>query len=194
MCRSDFRKHSFLSFPGEIRNQIYSYLFDDQVLKIDYKPKSNNKITQPRLRTLRFDLHLLLTCRSIEKEVDGFIFDKSTFSFHSDQALWKFAGMVSDANLARIQKLSLDIVLFSFADMSKWHKAIEMVMFKNFNGLQYVNVDLQSGSLTREVDAAACLRQCAVCLKWLRATKKGRTLNWSFVSSFLTDISSRLTH
>ena len=184
MCRSDTRKPSFLSFPGEVRNQVYSYLFDDQVLKIDYKPKSNNKIKKPRLRNLRFDRHLLLTCRSIEEEVDNFIFDRCTFSFQSDQALWKFVGMVSDTNLARIQKLSLDIVLCSFADMSKWYKAIEMVVFKNFNGLQHVNVDLQPGSRYWEITEAACLQQCRRCLKWLRATKKGRTLKWSDVSSF----------
>lgn len=174
VCRRNYGGPSFLSFPGEIRNHIYSYLFGDQVLKLDYKSKPNNKIRKSRLTTLRFGLHLLLTCRFIEKELDGFIFDRCTFSFHSDQALWKFVGMVSDRNLARIQKLNLDIALSSGWNMPEWDKVIEMVVFKKFNSLQYVSVDLRppvNRFLRR--DEATFLRLCADFTKPLKAIKKG---------------------
>ena len=173
MCRSDDRKHSFLSFPGEIRNHIYSYLFDDQVLELDYKPK-HVKIGNPRLRALKFDLHLLLTCRLIEKEVDGFIFDRCTFSFHSHQALRKFVDMVSDADLARIHKLSLSILFSNASDMYEWNELIENVVLKRFDGLRYVGVDLhQQKSGDRAFDETTCDRVCTSILKLVGGIKEG---------------------
>ena len=181
MCRSDCSGPSFLSLPGEVRNQIYSYLFDDQVLKLDYKPKTKQENGKPRLRTLRFGLDLLLTCRFIEQELDGFIFDRCTFSFHSDQALWKFVGMVSDTNLARIRKLHLDMVLFDVRDMFKWDEVFNRVVLKKLSGLQYVSVDIQLANLSR-VDEAAVLRQCTGFAMPLVAIKKGIVRLYASVS------------
>ena len=144
-----------LSLPGEIRNHIYSYLFDEDFLQLDYKLKKRVEIENARPTKLRFDLQLMLTCRMIEKEVERFIFGNCTFSFHSDQALRKFVNMVPDENVARIQKLNLIIVVPNRSDVSnrsevsKWLNLVKEVVEKSFHGLRHVRIAMthtQSGT------------------------------------------------
>ena len=181
MCRSDPKKHSFLFLPGEIRNRVYSYLFDDQVLRLDYKLR-HAQPEQPRVMPLGYNRNLLLTCHFIEKEVDELIFQKSTFLFYSEQAVMKFVSKVPDVHLARIQTLVLRIRLSDNPDMLRWFKLIEKVVLKSFNGLQYVSVVILRG--TMDPDQAACERILDWTLERLGGIKKGMVMSRFIASSF----------
>ncbi|KAG7008525.1 hypothetical protein G7Y79_00005g016660 [Physcia stellaris] len=156
---------SLLSLPGEIRNRIYSHLFNGGFLKLDYKPLSYTETPKPRSRMLRFGLNLLLTCYTIEKEICDYVFDVCTFSFFSDQAVWKFAGMVQEANVARIQKLHLEVPLFYNTDVRRWSELFEKVLLTKFVGLKQIIIDLQP---RRQVWVG---RQPTALQEWISAMK-----------------------
>lgn len=171
---SDNTRLSLLSFPGELRNRIYFYLFGGDILKLDYKPLERYL---PRPRMLRFGLNLLLTCHTLERELCDYVFDVCTFSFYSDQAVWKFAGMVQETNVSRIQKLHLDVPLFYNTDIRRWSELFEKVVVKKFVELKYVEVDLQPRREVWVGRQPAALQEWISALKPLAAIKGGGTLH-----------------
>ena len=81
--------------------------------------------------------------------------------------------MVSDVDLARIRKLSLNILFSDLADMYEWNELIEKVVLKRFDGLRYVGVDLQPQSGARAVGEGTCDRVCMDVIKMLGGVGEG---------------------
>ena len=154
-----------MTIPGEVRNRIYEYLFCDQ-LKLEYK------LPRRRIRTLKSGLNLLLTCRDLEEEVDSFVWTKATFFFFSDQALFRFAGMVTDTDLARIRDLYLDVPDFKGAPIQGWKEVIEKVIVTKFTGLRRISVDIQPARAVWVRYENQCGQHWLNALKPLRSLKQ----------------------
>ncbi|KAL8791636.1 MAG: hypothetical protein Q9195_005785 [Heterodermia aff. obscurata] len=174
---ADPTKPSFLSLPAEIRNQIYALLFDNRNLTLDYKAPYHKKIQRTRVKPLRFHLEFVLTCHAIERDLDGFIFDRCTFAFRSDQALRKFIGMAPDANLARIKKLSLFVFV---GDMDEWREVVETAVVPKFKSLGGVKLGMYSFRAGKD-----SLRECVEALEGLVKVEVVTGEGWASCKFFL---------
>lgn len=139
---------------------------------------------------LRFGLNLLLTCYTVEKEICDYIFDNCTFSFFSDQAVWKFAGMVQEVNVARIQKLHLEVPLFYHSDIRRWGELFEKVLLKAFVGLKEIIIDLQPRRQVWVSRQPTALQEWIGALKPLAAIKGRGTLHAMNEEDFFSNVAS----
>ena len=149
-----------------MRSSIYQLVFEDQELQLDYKPDETRLYNPRRGKYLKYSLNLLLTCRDIEREVDGFIFSFSKFTFSSDQAVSRFAAMVDDADLAKIQHLSLDI---SDKFQQQWDEAIKDILVPRFTSLSSFSANIKIGRHLWIRNEALCGQRWIDSLKRLRA-------------------------
>lgn len=72
-CENGERKKAFLSLPGEIRNQIYEWVFRNEILTVGWHPRRFYKDAS------KAPTYLLLLCRQIYAEANGLPFALSTF-------------------------------------------------------------------------------------------------------------------
>ena len=51
--------------------------------------------------------------------------------------------MVQEVNVARIQKLHIEVPLFYHTDIRRWGELFEKIVLKQFVGLKRIEIDLQ---------------------------------------------------
>ncbi|KAK5101582.1 hypothetical protein LTR70_000691 [Exophiala xenobiotica] len=125
-------KTTFLSLPGELRNEIYKYLIPEcRILITSNKP--NKELAQakkvwseqqvehkrPHLRLshlldlsqaeqgLGITKNLLLACKQVRNDVELYLYSRTTFCFSATKALHRFLNTASKPGLRAIRKLEI---------------------------------------------------------------------------------------
>lgn len=130
--RPKMSKVSFLSLPGEIRNQVYSLLIPSmRILVVGNRPNKELQVAQKlwcnadtiqarshfRLSHIADSRHieqgltlttnLLLACQEIKSDVETFLYARTTFCFTSAKVLHRFLNRASPSGLRVIEKVEI---------------------------------------------------------------------------------------
>lgn len=126
-------KVTFLSLPGEVRNQIYSLLIPRmRVLICSNRPNKEQKVekslwcnantvqVRPRFRLshivdtcqmeqgLAITTDLLLACQEVRTDIETFLYARTTFCFTSAKVIQRFVSRASPSGLEAIEKLEIN--------------------------------------------------------------------------------------
>ena len=130
--RSKKAKVTFLSLPGELRNQIYEQVMPEcRILIQRTRPNKEleslkttwstalDKHKRPRTRLFHFvandqmdqglqlTMSLLLACKDVRNDIEQYLYSRTTFCFDSLKVLNFFLGTASKQGLQAVRKLEL---------------------------------------------------------------------------------------